>query len=79
MAESDRQDLAAISSAIVPVVRSQALAKDIQNNDNNYTRFICIAKDLRIYPGSNRISLMLTAPHEPGVFITSWRGLQCSG
>lgn len=36
------------------------------NSDNNYTRFICISKKPEIYPGSNRISLMLTLPHEPG-------------
>jgi chorismate mutase/prephenate dehydratase len=42
------------------------LADGIQNSDNNYTRFICISKNLEIYPGSNRISLMLSLPHEPG-------------
>ena len=31
-----------------------------QNNENNYTRFICIAKNMEIYAGSNRISLMLS-------------------
>jgi chorismate mutase/prephenate dehydratase len=42
------------------------LADGIQNSDNNYTRFICISKKTEIYPGSNRISLMLSLPHEPG-------------
>ena len=38
----------------------------MQNNDNNYTRFICISKDLEIYPGANKISLMLSTQHRPG-------------
>ena len=38
----------------------------VQNNDNNYTRFICISKDLEIYPGANKISLMLSTQHRPG-------------
>ena len=42
------------------------LAPSIQNNDNNYTRFICISKEREIYPGANRTSVMLTLPHEPG-------------
>lgn len=42
------------------------ITDDIQNNDNNYTRFICISRDLTIYPGADRISLMLSVSHEPG-------------
>ena len=36
------------------------------NSDNNYTRFICISKNLEIYPGANKVSLMLWLPHKPG-------------
>ena len=42
------------------------LKKSIQNNDNNYTRFICISKDAEIFPGADRTSLLLTLVHEPG-------------
>ncbi len=42
------------------------LNEKIANSDNNHTRFICISKKEEIYPGSNKISLMLTLPHEPG-------------
>ena len=38
----------------------------MQDTANNYTRFICIARDLEIYPGANRTSLMMTLRHEPG-------------
>ena len=42
------------------------LQDDIQDSDNNYTKFILIAKDLSIYAGSNRISLILACPNKPG-------------
>ena len=38
----------------------------MQDQGNNYTRFICIAKDLEIYPGADRTSLMMVLPHKPG-------------
>ena len=41
------------------------LKKQIQLSDNNYTRFICISKKMEIYPGSNKISLILSLPHTP--------------
>ena len=40
--------------------------RNIQNSDNNYTRFICISKDFRVYPGANKISVVTTASHAPG-------------
>ena len=42
------------------------LSDSIQNTDGNFTRFICISKELEIYPGANRVSLMLSVPHRPG-------------
>ena len=30
------------------------------------SRFICISKNLEIYPGADRTSLMAVLPHEPG-------------
>lgn len=44
----------------------EALRDDIQDSDNNYTRFFCIAKEPAIYAGSNRISLMITCDNRPG-------------
>lgn len=67
VSESDRKDLAAISSLHCADLYGLEIIEDnIQNSDNNYTRFICISKNLEIYPGANRISIMLTASHEPG-------------
>ncbi len=66
VAESDRNDVAAISSKeCLDLYGLELLKKHIQLSDNNYTRFICISKKLEIYPGSNKISLILSLPHVP--------------
>lgn len=67
VAASRRHDLAAIASpACAALYGLKPVADNIQNSQNNYTRFICITKDLEIFAGANRISLMLSAPHRPG-------------
>lgn len=67
VSNSDRNDVAAISSSSCATLYDLDIIKDsIANVDNNYTRFICISKDLEIYPGANRTSIMLTLPHKPG-------------
>ena len=50
VAECDRDDIAAISSPeCAKLYGLQVMKNDIQNNQNNYTRFICIAKDMEIF------------------------------
>lgn len=67
VAQSGRKDIAAISSkSCAPLYDLKILKEDIQNSVNNHTRFICISKDLEIYPGATKTSLMLTLPHSPG-------------
>ncbi len=67
VARSDRKDIAAIAShSCASLYGLQCLEKDIQDHGNNYTRFICISKDLEIYPGADRTSIMMTLPHRPG-------------
>lgn len=67
VAESGRKDIAAISSHnCAKLYGLSVLSEVVQNSDNNYTRFICIAKNLAIYPGADRISLMLSLEHKPG-------------
>jgi len=67
VADSQRSDIAAISSAgCAELYGLSTLSGDIQNSSSNYTRFICISKSLEIYPGANRVSLMLSIPHRPG-------------
>ena len=63
----NRADVAAISSRQCAELYGLSVVADgFQNSEYNYTRFICISKNLLIYPGANRISLILTLPHEPG-------------
>ena len=49
-----------------PLYGLEVLDEDIQDNGNNYTRFICISKTPEIYPGADRTSIVLTVPHKPG-------------
>lgn len=42
------------------------LARNVQNNDNNQTRFILISKTPAVYPDARRIALMLKTAHTPG-------------
>ena len=67
VASSDRNDIAAISSrSCAELYGLQNLASSIQDKDNNRTRFICISKNLEIYPGADKTSIMMILPHKPG-------------
>ncbi len=67
VAECERTDIAALSSPeCAKLYGLDILQEDVQNNQNNYTRFICIAKNMEIYAGANKISLMLSLEHRPG-------------
>lgn len=66
-AASGRRDLAAIASQeCAQLYGLETLSDAITDTGNNATRFICIAKDLQVYEGANKISLMLSAAHRPG-------------
>ncbi len=59
--------IAAISShSCAELYGLEVLRDNIQDSDNNYTKFILIQKDLQIYPGSNRISFIFSCPNTPG-------------
>ena len=67
VAQSGRNDVAAISShACEELYGLKSLADSIQDAGNNRTRFICISKNLEIYPGSDKTSIMMILPHKPG-------------
>lgn len=67
VAASDRRDVAAIASREAARLYGLEVAdQSIQDLRNNYTRFACIAKDLAIYPGADRTSLMAVISNEPG-------------
>ncbi len=67
VAQSGRSDVAAISSHTCEELYGlKSLADSIQDAGNNRTRFICISKNLEIYPGSDKTSIMMVLPHKPG-------------
>jgi len=67
VAESGRKDVAALASrSCIKYYGLSCLKDSVQNADNNYTRFVCISRNLEIYPGADRTSVMLTLPHEAG-------------
>lgn len=67
VAASDRTDIAAISSRnCAELYDLRVVQEDVQNNSFNYTRFICISKELEIYPGASKISLIASVNHRPG-------------
>lgn len=67
VSDSGRSDMAAISSrSCEELYGLSCLADNIQDKGNNRTRFICISKNLEIYPGSDKTSIMMVLSHKPG-------------
>ncbi len=68
LAESGRRDLAVISSReCAELYGLKILETNIQDSNNNYTRFILIAKDMEFYSDARKISIMTTLPQNaPG-------------
>jgi len=67
VAESGRLDLASISSPeCAGLYELSILDENVRNESGNYTRFICISRNMEVYPGADKMSLMLTTEHRPG-------------
>lgn len=67
VAGSDRADLAALASrSAADLYGLEILDRDVQDSDNNYTRFVVISAEPRVYPGATKTSLMLIVKHAPG-------------
>jgi chorismate mutase/prephenate dehydratase len=67
VAESNRGDIAALGSqSCCELYGLKCLDSSVQDKGNNFTRFICISKNLEVYPGADRTSVMLTTSHKPG-------------
>ena len=67
VADSHRPDVAALSSrSCAELYGLSCLASSVQDKGNNRTRFICISKNLEIYPGADKTSIMMVLPHRPG-------------
>lgn len=67
VAESADRSVAAICSPECAELYGLTVLKSgIQDSANNHTRFICIAKDLQIYEGADKISVEVNLSHTPG-------------
>ena len=67
VAESGSRHAAAISShPCAALYGLSCISSQIQDSDNNYTRFVCVAKDPIIYAGANRVSLIIAFENKPG-------------
>lgn len=66
---SDSEDLhiAAIASPLCEKLYGlNSLAVDIQDDNNNYTKFICISREPVIYSGADHMSLIIGCENVPG-------------
>ena len=67
VSESGRNDVAAISSSLCgELYNLKCVEHSVQDRKNSRTRFLCIGKNLEIFPGSDRTSLMMVLDHKPG-------------
>ncbi|MDE6155632.1 MAG: bifunctional chorismate mutase/prephenate dehydratase, partial [Eubacterium sp.] len=67
VAESNKNDIAVICSELAAKKYGlKILKRNVQNNNNNRTRFIVISKELIIDDNADKISLIFSAPHTTG-------------
>ena len=67
VSESGREDVAAIASEdCAGLYGLEVLSQRVSNTDHNYTRFICISKELEIFEGASRMTFVASASHRPG-------------
>ena len=67
VSQSEGNDVAALSSRFCAELYGlTCLASSVQDAGNNRTRFICITKNLEVYPGADKTSIMMILPHKPG-------------
>ncbi len=67
LAASGRTDCAVIASRdCAELYGLKVLADQVMDSSFNYTRFICIAREMALYPRTNKYALMLSLPHQSG-------------
>lgn len=67
VAESNEDGVAAIcSEECAKIFGLSVVEKGVQDNGNNFTRFICISKNLEIYKGADKISVMTSLENRSG-------------
>lgn len=66
-ATTERDDVAVIAAKTCADLYDLKVIDDsVSNSQSNYTRFICISRNLEVYPDARKISIMFNLPHEPG-------------
>lgn len=71
VADSEDPSLAAISSPVCSEIYGLDIIKrKIADTADNYTRFICVAKEPVLFPGAGRISMVFSLLHRPGSLAT---------
>lgn len=67
VADRERYDVACIcSKECASLYGLKVLKSDVNDSGSNFTRFIAICKQLRVYEGANKISIAANLAHEAG-------------
>lgn len=67
VAESEDLSVGAICSpSAAEIYNLKILQSDVQDNADNYTRFICVSKNLEIFDGADKISVAVGRAHTSG-------------
>lgn len=67
VASGNDDSVAVIASpACAELYDLQIEQQNIANVQNNFTRFICIARNMQCYPDAAKVSIMFHLPHAPG-------------
>lgn len=67
VAEAEDNSVAAIAShSTAKIYGLESVANGIMDSDNNYTRFVCIAREHQLYSGADHVGLILALEHKPG-------------
>ena len=67
VSERNEKGVACLSSReCAGIYGLKVLGTDVQDNGDNYTRFIAVTKRLKIFEGAKKISILVSLPHETG-------------
>jgi len=64
--ENDKSRASIASKKAAELYGLEILSENINYNTNNYTRFIIISRNEECNKNENKISILITLPHEPG-------------
>lgn len=81
MATGDRTAAAIASAPAAPEYGAEIIEAAIEDNPENYTRFLLVKRkeDITKVPGANKISLAFSIAHRPGTLVQALQGLAAAG